>query len=334
MGPTTEKLAPGRTHRGASVVEARSVVRRFGRRTIALNDVCLEIGAGEIHALLGPNGAGKTTLLRILTGLVHPDAGTVRIMGFDAVASPRALRQRLGLVPSGDRSFYLRISGLENLVFFARLYGLSRRAAIERADEVLDQVGLSDAARTRVGLYSHGMQKRLSVARALLPQPAVLLLDEPTHDLDPRAARAIRDLVRELAARGAAVVWATQRIEEIRGFADTVTLLHRGEVRFAGTVPDLLSHSIPRRYLLRVRNGSPSGGPMEGALNTVLAGAGSIVGARGEGSEHYVLELDEEVVLGDALRRLMEGAFQILACSEERSEIEEAFLALTPETAQ
>ncbi|MEX0815864.1 MAG: ABC transporter ATP-binding protein [Gaiellales bacterium] len=307
-------------------------MRRFGR-TIALNDVSLDLAAGEIHALLGPNGAGKTTLLRILTGLVHPNAGTARVMGFDAVASPRALRQRLGLVPSGDRSFYLRISGLENLVFFARLYGMRRRAAVARSNEVLEEVGLLEAARTRVGLYSHGMQKRLAVARALLPHPAVLVLDEPTHDLDPRAARAIRELVRELASCGAAAIWATQRIEEIRGFADTVTLLHRGEVRFNGGVPDLLAHSIPRRYLLRVRNGSFSGRPAEAALNTALAGVGTIADA-GESSEHYLLQLQHGVILGDALKRLTEATFQILTCSEERSELEEAFLALTPEGSQ
>jgi ABC-2 type transport system ATP-binding protein len=310
----------------ASIIEARNISRRFGA-TVALADVSLVVAAGEIHALLGPNGAGKTTFLRVLTGLVHPQEGSVRILGFDAVQSPRALRQRIGLVPSGDRSFYLRISGLENLAFFARLHGLGRRSAISRARLVLHQVGLTEAARIRVGLYSHGMQKRLAVARALLASPSVLLLDEPTHDLDPRGAREIRDLVRTLVSEGAAVIWATQRIEEVRGFADTVTLLSRGRVRFSGGVPELLAHAAPRRYLLHVRNGLGGGG-LERALNEALEEIGKISGARGS-PEHYLLALQEGAVLGEAISRLTRSEFQVLTCTEARSGLEEAFLELT-----
>ncbi|MBA2297615.1 MAG: ABC transporter ATP-binding protein, partial [Actinobacteria bacterium] len=216
-------------------IDARRVARSFGSRR-ALVEVSLAVAAGEIHALLGPNGAGKTTLLRVLGGLMAPDSGSVTVLGADATRSLRSHRARIGLVPSGDRSFYLRISGLENLVFFARLYGLRRRAATERANEVLAAVGLEAEARLPVGEFSHGMQKRLSVARALLTRPSVLLVDEATHDLDPHAARVVRELVREISAGGAAVVWATQRIDEIRGLAQDVTLLRAGEVRYTGSV--------------------------------------------------------------------------------------------------
>jgi ABC-2 type transport system ATP-binding protein len=220
-------------------LEIRGLRRRFDRR-LALDGVDLAVPAGEIFALLGPNGAGKTTLLRTISGLVAPTQGSVSVGGADA-AGTRARRGHVGLVPSGDRTFYLRISGLENLVFFARLQGLRRRAALARAEEVLDAVGLADAARRRVGAYSHGMQKRLSIARALLTEPAVLLIDEATHDLDPEGADRVRALVAERAAAGAAVVWATQRVEEISGFADRVTLLSAGRVRFTGSVIELLA---------------------------------------------------------------------------------------------
>jgi ABC-2 type transport system ATP-binding protein len=228
--------------RPALALEVRGLRRRFDR-AMALDGVDLTVRAGEIHALLGPNGAGKTTLLRTLSGLVAPTDGSVVVLGADVSAGTRSLNGRVGLVPSGDRTFYLRLSGLENLIFFARLQGLGKRAAVARAHEVLEEVGLRDAARRNVGVYSHGMQKRLSIARALLTAPGVLLVDEATHDLDPEGAERVRSLVAERAAAGAAVLWATQRVDEISGFADRVTLLSAGHVRFAGSVSELLAEA-------------------------------------------------------------------------------------------
>jgi ABC-2 type transport system ATP-binding protein len=314
--------------RASAVVEARTVSRLFGE-TVALDDVSLLARRGEIHALLGPNGAGKTTLLRTLTGLVKPTSGLVRVLGLDPASSPRALRTLMGLVPSGDRSFYLRLSGLENVAFFARLHGARRSAAIRRGREVLADVGLLEAANVRVGVYSHGMQKRLSVARALLTDPSVLLVDEATHDLDPEGSHRVRELIRAAARRGATVLWATQRLDEIRGFADKVTLLARGRVRFHGTVPELMSHSLPTRFVLHLRNGGASTRTLRPTLEEAIANKGMIAPAGNGASEHYVLSLFDGVVLGDALASLTGAHIQVLACREERSEIEEAFLSLT-----
>jgi ABC-type multidrug transport system ATPase subunit len=325
---STERAAPLQPA-APPLVEIRDVVRRFGQVT-ALDGVSLVVRGGEIHALLGPNGAGKTTLLRVLTGLVDADAGHVRIAGCDPKGSGRALRARVGTVPSGDRTLYLRLSGLENLVFFARLQGLRRRAATVRAYEVLEAVGLQDAARKRVGVYSHGMQKRLSVARALIVDPAVLLVDEATHDLDPEAAETVRGLVRDLAARGTAIVWTTQRVDEIRGFAGAVTLLARGRVRFAGTVQQLMAHALPRRYQLRLLDTRANGRAPLPALEARLAGIGSIE-ATSDDSTHFAMTLKDGAVLGDALAAVREAGFQLLSCRDERSEVEEAFLTLTRE---
>jgi ABC-2 type transport system ATP-binding protein len=239
-------------------LEVRQLVRRFGAKA-ALSGVDLSVAPGQIHALLGPNGAGKTTLIRILCGLVEPHAGEVTVRG------------GIGLVPSGDRTFYLRISGLENLIFFARLQGVRLRDARARARDVLADVGLEDTGKLPVGRYSHGMQKRLSVARALLASPSVLLVDEATHDLDPEGARRIRALVGSFAERGTAVLWTTQRIEEIRDFASTVTFLRAGEVRFEGTVEQLIALAPSQRSAFGLMNGAAPAAPAGAIEEAFLA---------------------------------------------------------------
>jgi ABC-type multidrug transport system ATPase subunit len=310
---------------------AERISRRFGS-TEALHEVTLEVGSGEIHSLLGPNGAGKTTLLRILAGLMDPDSGEIRVgqVRMSGLRDRRS-RQLIGLVPSGDRSFYLRISGLENLIFFGRLHGMPFRRARKRARECLAEVGLADAARERVGVYSHGMQKRLSVARALLMDPPIFLVDEATHDLDPQGALQVQRLLKERARSGAAVIWATQRIDEIRGFAHRVTLLHRGRVRFAGRVPEFMAMAGARRHLLHVRDGADVPGGALRAARGALQGMGTIVAAAEDEREHLLMALHGNVTLGEALTLLVHAGIEVLACREERSEIEEAFLRLTEE---
>ena len=311
----------------AFAVATHGLTRRFGRR-LALDEVTFEVGAGELHALLGPNGAGKTTLIRVLLGLLEPSEGTVEITGRDVRRHRDELRQIVGFVPSGDRSFYLRISGIENLVFFGRLHGLSRREALHRANEVIEHVGLAEAARERVGIYSHGMQKRLSVARALLTEPEVLLVDEATHDLDPEGAERVRRLIAAVQERGTAVVWATQRLEEIRGFADRVTLLHAGQVRFVGGVHELSALARPTEHVIQV-NGRPPGRAAEVAAEMALEGRGALAPVGFGDRDHYVLTLRDGVPLGDALAALNAVDIKVLSCRERQSEIENAFLSLT-----
>jgi len=311
-------------------ISALGVSRRFGSRE-ALSDVSLVVGPGEIHAVLGPNGAGKTTLIRVLGGLTTPHEGTVTVLGEDVASGTRFLRGRVGLVPSGDRSFYLRLSGLENLLFFARLHGMRKRLARERALAALAAVRLEDVPKQPVGHYSHGMQKRLSVARALLTDPAVLLVDEATHDLDPLAARTVRELVLELGRRGTATLWATQRVEEIRGFADRVTLLREGEVAFTGSVAALADEVPARTHLLRIGgNGNGNGTP--GARIAAIRQALGELAAVDESvhrPDEVVLRLANGAVLGTALARIAGAGVDVISCRDERPEIEEAFIHLT-----
>lgn len=322
---------PGRSPtRESCALEAHAVSRRFGDRVV-LRDISLRLRPGDIHALLGPNGAGKTTLMRVISGLADPTGGEVVVLGRNTATAGRALAGRVGLVPSGDRTFYLRLNGLENLRFFARLHGVRRRAALLRARELLEVVGLADAAMQPVGRYSHGMQKRLSFARALITDPGLLLVDEATHDLDPEGARRIRRLTAELALRGTAVLWTTQRVEEIRGFAGGVTLLDRGEVRYAGPVDGLLERAggAPR-YLLQVRNGHPGGVPDLGDLRRAVGEAGTL---QARDAEHVALTPAAGKAMGDAIVALAHGGYRVVACRHEGAEVEEAFLALTQQAA-
>lgn len=297
-----------------------------GRR--ALNGVSLTVASGEIHAVLGPNGAGKTTLLRVLAGLIRPSRGRAVVGGIDAGDSPRRAREQIGLMPSGERTLYYRISGVENLVFFGRLQGLSPRDARSRALELLADVGLEQAGDLLVGGYSNGMKKRLSFARALLVEPEVLLIDEATHDLDPEGASRIRGLARRATTQGAAIVWATQRLDEVRGFADRVTLLAEGEIRFQGSVSELEAEA-PRRYLLQVHNGGTPVGALLPALEQAVAELESVNVSGPVDSDHYVLWLRDGAVLGKAVAALDAAEIQVLSCREERAPIEQAFLLMT-----
>src|SRR5581483_5404244 len=300
----------------APAVAAVEVTRRFGG-TVALDGVSLEVERGTIHALVGPNGAGKTTLLRLLTGLLDADGGSLRVLGVDPARSPLELRRRIGVVPSGTRSFYLRISGFENLVFFARLQGLSARDAKERARRALAAVDLVDAADRAVSAYSTGMHRRLAVARATVHEPELLLVDEATHDLDPVASARVRELVETAARGGASVLWATQRLEELRGFADRVTLLDRGRERFSGTVAQLQLFAQRRQYLVTLETDAPPPARIH-----------ELASLRDAGDGNYLLALEENVALGDAIVALADAGVRVVACADARPSLEQAFLAL------
>jgi ABC-2 type transport system ATP-binding protein len=300
------------------VVEVRRVSHAFGTRRV-LDGVDLAVRPGEVVALLGPNGAGKTTVLRLAAGLLVPVEGEVRVLGGDP--TEEAVRAGIGWIPAGERSFYLRLSAVENLVFFARLQGIGRREARRRAEAVLEVVGLAGRGRDRVRTFSQGMQRRLSVARGLLHDPAVLLVDEATHDLDPEGAEQVRAVVRAAADSGAAVLWATQRIEEVRDFADWVVLLAGGRTRFSGSVSELLAHADRRRYVLRLA-GHDGPGRIE-RLRAALGPMGTVVPDGADGT--VVVHLGRDAVLGRAIAALAAAGVDVVACHEQRSEVEEAF---------
>lgn len=211
--------------------------KRFGG-VQALDRVSLTIDAGEILVLLGSNGAGKSTLLRIIGTQVLPDSGSVQVDGYDVVRRPREVRRRIGVVLADERSWYWRLSGRANLEFFGRLSELSRAQSRDRTTELMELLDLADAADRRVDGYSSGMRSRLSLARALLLAPPVLLLDEPSRALDPRAAGELRRIVAELArSEGCAVLWVTHDLHEAAELGSRVAALDAGRLRLCSGGP-------------------------------------------------------------------------------------------------
>lgn len=226
----------------APVLDARELRRSFGRgaRAIeAVRSVSLQIAAGRTTVVLGPNGAGKTTLVRMLATLLIPSSGQIMIDGVDAVAAPREARKRLGLVLGGDRGFYLRATAEENLRYFGGLVQVPRRRLRQKMDEVLSDVGLAERRHDKVETYSRGMRQRLHIARGLLADPRLVLLDEPTIGLDPEAALTVRDLIGKLNSSGRAILLTTHYLHEAGAVADEIVVIISGAVAVRGTVGDV-----------------------------------------------------------------------------------------------
>lgn len=211
------------------MISAEGVSKRFGPIS-AVSWVDLDIAPGQVGVLIGANGAGKSTLLRILATTVEPDGGRVMVAGIDARADPLGVRRRIGLVLGDERSWYWRLSGRANLEFFGSLHGMRRTTVRHRANELLDRFGLGSAADRRVDGWSSGMRARLSLARALLGDPAVLLLDEPTRSIDPMAAHEFAGLMRDLATEGTTVLMASHNLHEASVVGDDVIVMAEGRV--------------------------------------------------------------------------------------------------------
>jgi len=221
-------------------------LRAFFRRPLkdpveALRDVSFEVETGEIFGLIGRNGAGKTTLTKIVATLVQPTTGSVSVHGHDSVSDDEHVRRQIGLSTAEERSFYWRLTSEQNLMFFARLHGLSDRVAKQRIKDVFEKLELDEVARRRFGELSTGNKQRLAVARALLANPPVLLLDEPTRSLDPLAAARMRELIQSLAAQDppATILLTSHNLSEVETLCARVAIISRGRIRAIDTPRNL-----------------------------------------------------------------------------------------------
>ena len=255
----------------APAVETKDLVKVFerGRRTIwqrlrhepdrrerfsAVDGIDLRVETGEIFGLLGPNGAGKTTTMKMLATLLIPTSGSIRVLGIDPLERPRDVRARLGAMLSGERSLYWKLTARENLEYFAALYHVSPNQTRARIERALAAVNLSDRADDYVERYSTGMRQRLALARALLPDPPLVILDEPTVGLDPQASRDLRDRVRELRAQGRTVLLTTHYMEEADQLCDRVAIIDHGRIVALDT-PAALKRTIRAEEVVHLELG-------------------------------------------------------------------------------
>lgn len=251
-----------------ATVSISSVEKRYGA-VRALRDVSFDLAPGRLSALVGHNGAGKTTLIKLMLGLIRADRGSVRVLGEDPAAGEFSARRALGYLPE-NVAFNAALTGRETLGFYARLKQIAPAAAWA----LLDRVGLSDAADRRVGTYSKGMRQRLGLAQALLGQPRVLLLDEPTTGLDPALRQTFYEILNELRDGGATVLISSHALNELEDRAEHVLVMNRGVLAAQGTLAELRALSqLPIRVVLEV-------GLVDGAPPAWLAGAATMDGHR------------------------------------------------------
>ena len=218
---------------------ASGFARRRTKEIEAVRGINFHVDKGELFGLLGPNGAGKTTTIKMLVTLLIPTAGKARVLGYDVVEDAREVRKRIGYVFGGDRGAYDRLSGLDNLRYFAELYGVPPRVQKQRIPELLELVGLTGREKERVEGYSRGMKQRLHIARGLLHDPPVIVLDEPTIGLDPVGARELRSTIAELARGGKTVLLTTHYMYEADALCDRISVISKGEIVAEGTPADL-----------------------------------------------------------------------------------------------
>lgn len=216
-------------------VDLCRVYRGKGGETVALDALSLSVEAGSVFGLLGPNGAGKTTTVRILSTLLAPSGGSAAVLGYDVERDTAEVRRHIGLAIGGDRGFYNRLTGRQNLHYFAALAGLAPSEARRRCGDLLDLVRLGDRADEKVERYSRGMKQRLHLARALIARPRVLFLDEPTLGLDPAIAQEFRALVPQLASEGVTVLLTTHYMLEADQLCDELAVIDRGRLVASGT---------------------------------------------------------------------------------------------------
>jgi ABC-2 type transport system ATP-binding protein len=222
------------------------VLRRRPLEVEAVRGISFEVAEGELFGLLGPNGAGKTTTIKMLITLLLPTAGTARVLGHDVVADARVLRRKVGYVFGGERGLYERLSALDNLRYFAELYGVSGRAQKQRIAEVLELVGLKGREHERVEGYSRGMRQRLHIARGIVHDPPVVFLDEPTIGVDPVGARELRATIGDLVQAGKTVLLTTHYMFEADTLCDRIAVIAQGRIVGEGTPRELKGHVSDR----------------------------------------------------------------------------------------
>jgi ABC-2 type transport system ATP-binding protein len=311
----------------------KSFIRRSSKPPVeALRDVTLDVREGEIFGLIGPNGAGKTTLTKIIATLVQPSSGTVTVKGFDSVREEEEVRAQVGLATAEERSFYWRLTAEQNLLFFARLYGLSDAHARLRISELVKLLEIEELTRRRFGELSTGNKQRMAVARALLSEPPILLLDEPTRSLDPLAARRMRSLISQLARQTppVSILLTSHNLSEVEELCERVAIISQGMIRAVDTPQNLRAlHKQTERVHLNARGIS-----RERAEQLLTQGFKDVETMQQKETADVTIAFTREAGdehLDDALRLLHEEGARIVSCRTEQATLLDVLLSYESE---
>ncbi len=300
-------------------IDIQNLTKSYGK-LVAVNKLSLKVEPKQVHGFLGPNGAGKTTTIKMLVGLLRPDSGSLRILGMDGIGDNTRVRQRIGYMPELPK-FPKHLSGSELLDIYGRMYGMTKEERKQRVPELLKMVGLEDRGKDRVGTYSKGMQQRVGIAQALLNDPELVILDEPSIGLDPVGMVEVRDMVKDIVKSGKTVFFSSHLLAEVQQVCDHVTVLHQGILRYSGTLEDISTKVHPsRRIVVEVDNANDS---ILAALK-ILAFANVTV--TGNVYTLAVNTLDD--VRGQISKAVTSAGGLILSLREEGGGLEDAFLVL------
>ncbi len=304
------------------MLEAKSLYKRFGE-LVAVDGVSLTVGKGESLGLLGPNGAGKTTTISMLTGLIAPDRGQVLLDGQEVRSDTDARKQKLGLVPQ-ELALYEELSAQENLRFFGALYGLNGATLSRAIDAALELVKLADRRKDPVKDFSGGMKRRINLAAALLHNPQLIILDEPTVGVDPQSRNAIFENIEALKANGCAILYTTHYMEEAERLCDRIVIVDQGKVIADDTLRGLYAR-LPTQNRLRIELLAPA----DAALQARLRALSSVRSVTLLSSALLSVELEATEALSTVVVGLNDHGATITHLETERPTLEAVFLALT-----
>lgn len=303
------------------MIETEGLTKDFGTFR-AVDDVTLKVDAGSVFAVLGPNGAGKTTTVRMLTSILKPTSGWARIAGYDVVKQAAQVRASVGVLTE-QHGLYERMRALEYLDFFGRVYALTPAETKQRGMALMDRFGLSDALNKRLGEYSKGMKQKLALVRAMLHDPVVLLLDEPTSAMDPQSAKQVRDAIIDLKADKRTVILTTHNLNEAQTLADCIAVVRRGRIIAKGTFGELLQRFVgdPLMHLQLTQ-------PLNGTAKDLA----DLVEVAEQGSDWLTYRTqDARTVNPLVIRRLTEQGAQIVTLSAVQQSLEAVYLQIVAE---
>lgn len=302
----------------AFMIQTEGLTKRFGEIT-AVDGLSLQVAEGEIVALLGPNGAGKTTTVRLLSSILGPDAGRAKVAGYDIVAQAQMVRRQVGLLTEFP-GLYLRMPAVDYLSFFGQVYGFSRDQAKGRAQRLLERFGMEEVGKKALSTFSKGMRQKVALLRALIHDPPILFLDEPTSAMDPHSAKMVRDTIRELRSDQRTILLCTHNLAEAESLADRMAIINRGRLIALGSIGQL-KNQLLGPPLLELRLASPLDGLISVVRELVEIEAGDTTWLR------YRVA-DPQATNPILLKRLAEQGAEVVTLSEVPQSLEEVYLRI------